>query len=224
MFLKEGIVLKSIGKRFRTILTLEGEISFKRSLLIPADPESKSLLEERYGLKTVAPLDMALGIDRLPFKISVYMMLDIAKRAINAHSYAELQKAYSSDRDIKISDDMIRFVIDELGGIVFDYDIKMKDRALAQFAEAEKSNLTPAKYGQGILYIEMDGAMFNTRTTNGGSSWRENKLGVVFNSLDILYRITKSGKEASRILKREYISYVGDADTFGLSQWGCATC
>lgn len=214
MFLKEGIVLKSIGKRFRTILTLEGEISFKRSLLIPADPESKSLLEERYGLKTVAPLDMALGIDRLPFKISVYMMLDIAKRAINAHSYAELQKAYSSDRDIKISDDMIRFVIDELGGIVFDYDIKMKDRALAQFAEAEKSNLTPAKYGQGILYIEMDGAMFNTRTTNGGSSWRENKLGVVFNSLDILYRITKSGKEASRILKREYISYVGDADTF----------
>ena len=71
MFLKEGIVLKSIGKRFRTILTLEGEISFKRSLLIPADPESKSLLEERYGLKTVAPLDMALGIDRLPFSTPI---------------------------------------------------------------------------------------------------------------------------------------------------------
>ena len=33
---------------------------------------------EKYNLKAVVPLDMALGIDRLPFKITVQMMLEEA--------------------------------------------------------------------------------------------------------------------------------------------------
>lgn len=212
MFLKEGIKLKSVGKRTCTILTLGGNLSFNRSVLIPADPESKKLLEERYKLKSLAPLDMALGLDRLPFKISVDMMLDIAMRAINAHSYVEQQQAYARDQGIEISDDLIRMVVNELGGIVFNYDTAQKDLAISQLSE--KACLSSSSGGLGTLYIEMDGAMFNTRTTQGGSSWRENKLGVVFNSLDIVYRKTKTGKEAHRILKREFISYIGDADTF----------
>ena len=114
-------MLISAGKRVRTILTLGGRLSFKRCVLVPFDPESKSLLEERYNLKIVFPLDMALGIDRLPFKVSVYMMLDIAKRAINAKSYADLQRAYAADKGITLSDDLIRLVVNELGCIVFGY-------------------------------------------------------------------------------------------------------
>ena len=37
---------------------------------------------------------MALGIDQLPFKMTVKMMIDIARRAINAHSYEELQQIH----------------------------------------------------------------------------------------------------------------------------------
>ncbi len=183
---------------------------------MPADEESRTRLQEKFGLQAVVPLDMALGIDKLPFKITVQMMLDITRRAINAHSYEELQQAYARDRGIKISDDLIRFVVNELGRIVFEYDKRQR-------AEAEKhkqllgtndhSSDRPGRHG-GILYIEMDGAMFNTRVKKDGSTWRENKLGAVFNSLDIVYRTTASGKEAHKITKREFISYVGDADTF----------
>ena len=59
-------------------------------------------------LKAVIPLDMALGIDKLPFKVSPQMMLDIARRAINASSYEELQQTYKEDWNIEISDDHIR--------------------------------------------------------------------------------------------------------------------
>ena len=45
-----------------------------------------------------------------------------------------------------------------------------------------------------FTYIEMDGAMFNTRHESDGTTWRENKLGAVFRSLDIVYRKTKTGR------------------------------
>ena len=143
------------------------------------------------------------------------MMLDIARRAINAHSYEELQHAYEHDRCIKISDDLIRFVVNELGRIVYEYDKEECQKA----EKFRKSGNTVAQEGSdrrhgGILYIEMDGAMFNTRKQKDGSTWRENKLGAVFSSFDIVSHKTASGKEAHKILKREFISYVGDADTF----------
>lgn len=141
-------------------------------------------------------------------------MLDIARRAINAHSYAELQNAYLEDRNIQISDDQIRAVVNEVGRIVFEYDERQRKNAERYLQEG---GCTPAcedtRHG-GVLYIEMDGAMFNTRDAKEGSTWRENKLGAVFSSMDIQYRTTRTGKETHRILQREFISYVGDADTF----------
>ena len=168
---------------------------------------------EKYNLKAVVPLDMALGIDRLPFKITVQMMLDISRRAINAHSYEELQQTYKDDWSIVISDDQIRKVVNELGSIIYRYDDLMRKEAERRFASGVRRSVF-AGARSGILYIEMDGAMFNTRTTNNGSSWRENKLGAVFNSKDIVYHKTKTGQEVHRILKRQFVSYVGDADTF----------
>ena len=167
-------------------------------------------MDEKFGLKTVVPLDISLGIDKLPFKISVAMMLDIARRAINAHSYEEQQQAYEQDRGILISDDQIRFVVNELGAIIYDYDNEQKDAAIKQLA----AGAVQSGPRHGTLYIEMDGAMFNTRRQNDGSTWRENKLGAIFSSMDIKYRKSKKGKEEHEILEREFISYVGDADTF----------
>ena len=213
LFLKEGIALKNLGMRTKALLFLGGHINFKRASLVPADKHSAKLLYERYGLKSVVPLEMALGIDRLPFKMSVEMMLDTAWRAINARSYADLQQSFLSDRGITISDDQIRKVVEELGAIVFDYDQQEKNKALENLESRE-----PALYGSrlhnGVLYLEMDGAMLNTRVQKDGSSWRECKLGIAFNSLDIMSWRTMLGKDAQRILKREFISYIGDAETF----------
>lgn len=156
---------------------------------------------------------MALGIDQLPFKMTVKMMIDIARRAINAHSYEELQQTYLHDWGIVISDDQIRYVVNELGRIVFNHDTAVRTAAMSHFDDGAAFSL-PVDRRKGVLYIEMDGAMFNTRHATDGSTWRENKLGAVFSNLDIVYRKTKTGREAHRITEREFISYAGDADTF----------
>ncbi len=104
-----------------------------------------------------------------------------------------------------------------MGRIVYEYD-KKKRLAAEEHFKAGRFRLDAASESAersgGIHYIEMDGAMFNTRKENNGSSWRECKLGAVFSSLDIVWHTTKTGKQAHRILRRTFISYTGDADTF----------
>jgi hypothetical protein len=161
-------------------------------------------------MKMVVPLDIALGLSQLPFKISVAMMLDIAKRSVNAHSYEELQRSYKEDWNIEISDDQLRLVTNYIGKLVYDDDCLRKDNALDHFKRRKNSG----KRKSGVLYIEMDGAMLNTRKSENGSTWKENKLGLVFSSKNIRNFKSESGQEYHKILSREYISYIGNADTF----------
>ena len=58
---------------------------------------------------------MALGIDQLPFKMTVKMMIDIACRAINAHSYEELQQIHGQLPVCKCSGDFLRFISEVRG-------------------------------------------------------------------------------------------------------------
>lgn len=162
----------------------------------------------------VVPLDMALGIDNLPFKVTVNMMLDIACRAINAHSYDELQIVYKRDWDIKISDELIRKITNYLGCVVYEEDVELKQQALEHLKSMTPKQLNTVEKGPFVLYILCDGAMVNTVVQKNGTTWRENKLGGVFSSKDILVRTNKNGETNHKILKREYISYLGDASTF----------
>ena len=165
-----------------------------------------------YGLKTVVPLDIALGIDKLPFKVTPQMMLDITRRAINAPSYEELQKTYFLDWDIRISDDQIRLITNYIGRIVYEADCVQRDNAIKHLKE-KAENVSSPKI-EDILYIEMDGAMFNTRKQENNSTWRENKLGLVFSSGHLRTYTNKKGDKITRIGEREYISFVGPADEF----------
>lgn len=189
-------------------------MTYFRTVYVPADKRSSELLLNKYGLKAIVPLDMALGIDRLPFKISPQMMLDIARRAVNASSYEELQETYALDWHIDISDDQIRRVTNYIGQMVYENDCVRRDIAMQHL---QWLNTTPIRYApvnNHVLYIEMDGAMFNTRKQENNSTWKENKLGLVFSSKDLKTYRTQKGEEIRRIGKREYVSYAGPADTF----------
>jgi hypothetical protein len=75
----------------------------------------------------------------------------------------------------------------------------------------------------GVLYIQADGAALNTRTKDKeGSTWRENKLGMVFSSDQIKRRVNKKGETVSKIEKKEYTSYVGSAQEFKKHLFACA--
>ena len=60
-----------------------------------------------------------------------------------------------------------------------------------------------------------DGAALNTRIKDdNGSTWRENKLVIAFTNKNIRYWKNKKGILCHRIVKREYISYIGSVEKF----------
>jgi hypothetical protein len=76
---------------------------------------------------------------------------------------------------------------------------------------------------KGILYIKVDGALFYTsQKDEQGLGWKENKLGMVFSSDFFIRWLDKEGKLQQSIGKREYISYVGDAEKFKMHLFALA--
>jgi hypothetical protein len=84
----------------------------------------------------------------------------------------------------------IRAVANTIGKLVFDSDVKEAEKydKLLDNAKLEfPSNKLPH-----ILYLKVDGTMLHTREKNDdGSSWRENKLGIVFSSKYFTYYTDK---------------------------------
>ena len=77
-------------------MTVNGKLNLNRYSLKPADSESKKKLLEKYGLKRVVPLDIRLGVDSLPFKMTVSAMLKTAYWAQNQMSYCRASDAICS--------------------------------------------------------------------------------------------------------------------------------
>lgn len=206
------MILRTHKKMTRSILTTGGKISYSRYVLRPADPGSKKKLFEMDGVNTVIPLDCALHINGLPFKMTVSMMLEVAFYATVLDSYQAAEEIIGKIYGTPVNDDTIRLVANYIGKAVFEADCQAADKCMEQF---EKGRLPFPSDKKGILYLETDGAALNTRYRDeNGSTWRENKLGMAFSSDDIYVWEDKKGKPRHQIQKREYISYLGSAAEF----------
>ena len=195
-----------------SLITTHGSISFSRYHLRPLNQDSKERLKELTGLKSVVPLDCYLGIAGLPFKITPSAMLKIAYWAQNQLSYKRAGEAIYEIMKIKVNDETIRAVTDFVGKVIFDADCK---KAVESMDMLNKGTLSFPMNRSGVLYIQTDGAALNTRKQDeNGSTWRENKLGEVFSSNNIRYWTDRKGNKQHRILKKEYISYIGSASEF----------
>jgi hypothetical protein len=149
------------------------------------------------------------------------VMLNVAYWAQNQGSYQEAEDAMLRAYKMKINDDTIRHVANYIGDIIFKEDCR---KAQAAFDELNSGKLRfPNKKRKGILYIETDGANVNTRSKGeDGSSWRENKLGIVFSSDNIYTWKNHKGEEQRQINKREYIAYIGSVSEFKKHLYLCA--
>jgi len=206
----------------KQIMTVNGKLQLNRYSLKPADAESKRKLLESEGLKRVVPLDIRLGIDRLPFKMTVSAMLTTAYWAQNQMSYQRASDTISAVSMIDTNPETVRLVADHVGSAVFEEDMRAADSLREQFAGGG-ADFGRGKAIDGVLYIQTDGAALNTRKKgDDGSTWRENKLGLVFSSENIRYWTDKNGVRQHRINKREYVSYVGGVDTFKWLLLSCA--
>jgi hypothetical protein len=57
---------------------MEGQLTFNRMALSPYKSNERDQLEKLTGNRMVFPLDEALGISSLPYKLTVNVMLEIA--------------------------------------------------------------------------------------------------------------------------------------------------
>jgi hypothetical protein len=199
---------------------LNGKLTFSRYLLRPVGKENIKRLRDAEGIKAVAPLDCYLGIAGLPFKMTIGAMLRAAYWAQNQCSYQRAEIAFEQATGVFINDDTVRLATNYIGNLVFLEDCRRAEES----SEALLSGRSPyARDKKGVLYIETDGAALNTRhKDNNGSTWRENKLGLVFSSDNIHSWTDKRGRRQSKIGKREYVSYVGSADEFRKHLIACA--
>ena len=191
-----------------------------RYCLIPKDEESKEKLKELNGANSIVPLDCYLGIAGLPLKITPDAMLKISYWAQNQLSFKRAEDAIYEVLHVRLSDETIRTATNFVGNAIFENDCRKANEAYALF---NSGRLVFPKDRKGVLYILTDGAALNTRLKDeNGSTWRENKLGEVFSSNNIRYWIDKKGKRQHRILKKEYISYIGSANEFKKHLLACA--
>lgn len=201
-------------------MTLNGVLTYFRNILRPADAISKKLLLKAEGAKRVVPLDVALKIDKLPFKMTIATMLKVAYWAQNQCSYQKAEEVIKDVYGIFVNDDTIRAVTNYVGNIVFQEDCKKAEEAYCLFLSG---SLPYAQDKRGVLYLETDGAALNTRHKNeDGSTWRENKLGIVFSSDNIYSWTDLHNERQHRILKREYVSFVGSCVEFKKHLLSCA--
>ena len=205
-------MLRTNRRVSRSVLTAEGEIVLKRYVLRPKSEEDKQRMLETEGISCIYPLDIALGIDRLPFKMTPGLMLRIAGVAAQVPSYERTESILKDMCNVELSDDTIRSVTNYVGGIVFQDNCRKSAEARASY-EGGRLRFTYDK--DGVLYMSVDGATLNTRAKgDGGSTWRENKLAMAYSSDDIETYKDASGDTCHRINKREYATFIGSVDEF----------
>ena len=207
------MILKNKGYNYRELITILGKIRYRRTLLAPVGSDSVKALANIQKEKYICPLDIAIGVNKLPFKITPKMMTAIAKEAIRSTSHERAAQVIQEHYGVKIGTANVRFVTDYVGSVIYEDDKCRADEAKAAHA-VRIDKRKKRRRSDDILYLEMDGAMVNTRVQTEDSSWKECKIGMAFHSSDIRAYRTDSGEIRRQILKRRIVGYIGNYNVF----------
>jgi hypothetical protein len=225
-YASKGILLRTNRKSSITIQTIKNKITIKRSFLAPKTKNDAEKLFNDEGVKGIYPVDRLMGIDVLPFRMTVDTMLKVSKKAQKASSFESAAEDLQEDCDIKLDPVTIASVTNHIGDIAYKAECE-KAFAIDKLLKEGKLTFSSKKI-DGILFIETDGSMVNTREINKitKSSWHENKLGMVYSSdhVSIAGKMCINGKERTRykIDSKEYTSCMGGVDDFRKLLFACA--
>ena len=134
-------------------------------------------------------------------------MIEIAFWGQNQPSFQKASDIIYRVHGIKISYVTIMNITKYIGKLVYNHNY---NKALEIWNNRANIDVTVTKK-KNTLYIQADGAAVNTRIEDeNGSTWKENKLGIFFSNDDMYKR-----KDKSNIINhKEYVSYIGNVDTF----------
>ncbi|MDR2199205.1 MAG: hypothetical protein LBR53_07120 [Deltaproteobacteria bacterium] len=232
-----NINFKTVRKVPITIQTENFPITISRYFLSPKTSHDAQRLKDREGLHGIYPLDIALGLNKLPHHLTVKAMLKVSKIAIESRSFMDASEKLAEYHHMSLDPVTIMAVTNHIGQIAFTNEMNRAEETFKIFDKESSNYKYPETQRDGILYIEMDGAFLNTRDKkeNNKSNWHENKLGLVFssNSKKMVKKRKKQPENpvaASIIPERkryhltakEYTAYIGSVDTFKKLMFDCA--
>ena len=187
----------------KEILTIHGYITYRRTLLTPSDKDSSKKLVELTGQKSVCPVDDALGITGLPFKITYRMMSAIAREATMSRSYSEAAERLNENLNKPVSISTVEHVTDFVGSLVFRDQVLCARDAEDRLASRRIDKRRIRRRNDDVLYIETDGAMIHIRdkehialsneeieadvSKKHDPGWTESKHAICFHSCNIKY-------------------------------------
>ena len=188
-YAESGIKLQNHGMRNIQITTLYGKLEIERTMLY-----------DRKTKESVMPKDEYIEITGLPFAMTKAMMTETAFYGQNQTSFGAASDMIQRAMGLEINRETVRQVSEYVGGKVHDMDTERANEAYRNAGEIESAD------GRGgTLYIMMDGATVNTRIEDeAGSTWRENKLVLVFSDRYILEQKNRN----NIILKPEFRSFL----------------
>jgi hypothetical protein len=224
-YAQKNIRLENVNKGSITIQTDLRRITIVRTLLSPYPAKGHERILSSEDSKNIYPLDKVIGIDYLPFKLTVSAMLKISRIAQQLPSFKEASNVLKDDYGIELDPTTIIDVTSLIGYIIFKHNVER-----AYFIGNHMSDICvedEKKIKDGILYLEVDGAMVNLRGGIGVTpGWHEHKLGLIYDSRNTQIR-TKTNKDGKietklNILQKEYVSLIGSADRFKILFFECA--
>lgn len=204
------MILKNQGRFTKTILTMHGKITFSRTMLIGIDAETTAELKKVTGESSVFPLDCALGIDKIPFKMTPRMTLAVAREGVRAKSYKEAAITLKERFHEDFSPDLVRNVTDHIGEIVWEDDQSHAKQAEEWLKTAKIDLRRRSRDVNDVIVIGTDGAYLDTRE----ESWKETKIGLCYCLKDMYTWQCKNGEIGRRITKKDLVAYIGKSDDF----------
>lgn len=157
-----------------------------------------------------SPLDSLLGIEQIGNKVTPDMAAKIAYVGQFSSSIKDAAECFEYVAGQYISSS-IRQVTEETGKKV---DEVQRESAKQAYVKPEESvpAVLPKDRKSGTLYVMMtDGSQVNTRKEDKeGSTWKEIKLGLVYNNAQI--RTRKSGQAI--LTEKEYVTHFGGVNEF----------
>ena len=134
-------------------------------------------------------------------------MVEIAFWGQNQPSFQKAAQIIKRVLGIEISYVTVMNITEYIGKLVYDYNY---NKALEIWNNRANLDME-IKVKKRTFYIQVDGAAINTRIEDeNGSTWKENKLGILFSENDMYIR-----KNNSNIINhKEFVSYIGSVDTF----------
>ena len=203
-------MLKNQGRFPKKILSVHGWITYERTMLIGIDKTNTAALKKLTGESSVFPLDIALGVNKVPFKMTPRMALEIAREGVRAKSYREAAETLKTRFGEDFSPDHVRNVTDHVGAIVWEDDKKQAERAKQWQQNAKIDRRRRSKNKNDIIVIGTDGAYLDTRE----ESWKETKIGLCYCLQDMYTWQCNNGETGRRITKKDLVAYIGSAGDF----------